>query len=126
LPPRAAAALAQRITQDRQQLRLPVANSFVAHVDAAQRHDLAQVAERQPVAEPAEHYEGDDVAGQAGPVQHAAAALVELPPAVPAAEPPVAASRDLRPHGHGRRATAHAIHPDAPTATLTGDATSAT
>ncbi len=51
-------------------------NGLVTKVDPAQRHDLAQVAGRQPVAEPAEHHERDDVAGQAGAVQHAAAALV--------------------------------------------------
>ena len=50
--------------------------------DSTQRQDLAQATERQPVAHPAEHHEGDDVAGQAGPVQHTATALVKLPPAV--------------------------------------------
>ena len=118
-------ALAELIAHDRQQLRLPVAVGFVAHLDPTQRHDLAQVAQRQPVAEPAEHHEGNDVAGQAGPVQHAAAALVELPPAGTAAEPPLAASRHLPPLGHGRRPTAHAVHPEIPSAALTDDGTSA-
>ena len=83
--------------------------------DPAQRHDLAQVAQGQPVAEPAEHHEGDHVAGQASPVQHAGAALVELPPAGPAAEAAVAGSGDPGPLGHRIRATAHAVHPLSPT-----------
>ncbi len=123
--PRAVPALAERVAHDRQQLRLPIANGLMAHLDPAQRHDLAQVAERQPIAQPAEHHEGDDVAGQAGPVQHACAALVELPPAGPAAEPPVAARRHLPPLGHGGRPTAHAVHPDNPLDATTEDATSA-
>ena len=69
-----------------------------------------QIAQGQPVVPPAEHHEGDDVAGQAGPVQHAAAALVELPAAGPAAEPPVATRRHFRPLCHSLRATAHAVH----------------
>ncbi|MGI4801471.1 MAG: hypothetical protein ACRYG8_47085, partial [Janthinobacterium lividum] len=58
--------------------------------------------------------------------QDTAAALVELPPAVPAAEAPVAPRRDLRPHCHRRRATANAVHPNIPPTAINGDAMSAT
>jgi hypothetical protein len=53
---------AQRVTHDGQQLYLPVADGFVSYLYRAQRHNLAQVPQRQPVAQPAEHHEGDDVA----------------------------------------------------------------
>ena len=118
-------ALAQRVAHDGQELRLPVPDGFVADLDPTQRHDLAQVPQGQPVAEPAEHHEGDDVAGQAGPVQHAPAALVELPPAGSAAGPPVAPRRRLRPLGYSCRPTAHAVHPEIPPAAMIDDATSA-
>ena len=104
----------------------PVAEGLMAHLDPAQRHDLAQVAQGQPEVPPAEHHEGDDVAGQAGAVQHAAAALVELPPAGPAAEAAIILCRKLRPLGHGRRATAHAVQSNSPSVSAGGDATSAT
>ena len=106
LPP-----FAQCIAHDRQQLRLPsVANGLVAYLQPPQCHDLAYVAQREPVAQPAEHDEGDNVAGQAGPVQYPAAALVELPTAVPAAKPPVALGRDLTTLRNRRRAAADTIH----------------
>ena len=62
---------------DRQQRRVPVANGVVADFKVARRDDPAQVAERQPVAELAEHHEIDGGAGQARPVQHAGAALIQ-------------------------------------------------
>ncbi len=73
-------------------------------------NDLTQVAQGQPIAQPAEHDEGNDVAGQAGSGQHAPAALIELPTAVPAAKPPVALSRDITTLRSPRRATADTIH----------------
>jgi hypothetical protein len=88
----------------------------VANLDPAQRHDLAQVAQGQPVAQPAEHHEGNDVARQRGPVQHAATALVELPAAVPAAEAAIAARRHLSPLRHRHGLTPHAVHLDTPPA----------
>jgi hypothetical protein len=94
------------------QLRLPVADGFMAHLDPAQSHDLAQVAQGQPVAQPAEHDEGNDVAWQRGPVQHAATALVELPAAVPAAEAAIAARRHPSPLRHRHGLTPHAVHLD--------------
>lgn len=105
---------AQRVAHDRQQLCLPVADSLMADFDPAYRHDLTQIPQGQPIAQPAEHDEGDDVAWQAGPVQDAIAALVELSPAVPAAEPPVASRCDLPPLRHRLRATVHAVHPASP------------
>ena len=103
-------ALAEVGAYDRQKLCLQVPRGLVAHLDPAQRHDLAQVAQGQPIPHPVEHHEGDDIAGKAGPVQHPAAALVELPSAIPAAEPPVAARRHLRTLCHRGRGTAHAFH----------------
>jgi hypothetical protein len=76
----------------------------MAHLDPAQSHDLAQVAQGQPVAQPAEHDEGNDVALQ----------LVELPTAVPAAEAAIAARRHLRPLRHRHGLTPHAVHLDTP------------
>ena len=80
---------AQRVAHDGQQLRLPVADGLAAYLDPAQRHNLPQIPQRQPV----EYNEGDDIALQASPVQHPAAALVELPAAVSAAEPPTSHNR---------------------------------
>ena len=102
--------LAQFVADDGKQLRFPGPGGFMADLDPAQCQDLAQVTQRQP----AEHHEGDDVAGQAGPVQHTGAALVELPPAGLATEPVIAASRDLEPLGHQARATVNAVHPVRP------------
>jgi len=104
-------ALAEFLAHDRQQLRFPIPDGLVAQLDAAQQQDLAQVAQRQSTAQAAEHHEGDDVAGQADPVQHSAAALIELPAAVPAAEPAITLGCDLWPLGHSLRATADTLHP---------------
>ena len=93
--------------------RLRTDTLYVATAGGIGPH-LAQVAQGQPVTQSAEHHEGDDVAGQAGPVQHAAAALVELPPTGPAAEAAIAPCRDLRPHRHRHRSTVDAVHPDCP------------
>ncbi len=82
------------------------------------RHVGVERLQVQPIAQPAEHHEGDDVAGQAGPVQHAAAAFVELPPAVPAPEASIAPCRHHRLLRHGCGPTANARHPVSPT-TLT-------
>ncbi len=98
---------AQRVAHDGQQVHLPVADSLVAYLDPAQRHNLARIPQRQPVAQPTEHHEGDDVAWQAAPVQHSAAALIELPPAIAA---PLASCRELPALSHRRGATVNAIH----------------
>jgi hypothetical protein len=100
----------QFIAHDGKQRRLPVADGLVADLNPAQRHDLAEVAQRQPVVPPAEHDEGDDVARQRGPVQHAMTALVELPTAVPAPKPPVTLSGHLATFRRRRRATANTSH----------------
>ena len=104
-------ALAELFAHDRQQLRFPIPDGLMAHLDAPQKQDLAEVAQCQTIAQTAEHHECDDVARQAGPVQHAAAALVELTAAVPAAVPAIALCRDLRPFRHSFRATADTVHP---------------
>ena len=82
----------------------------MAHLEPPKRHDLTQVAQGQAVAQTAENHKADDVAGQAGSVQHAAAALIELPAALPAAKPPVALCRDLTTLRNPPRATANTIH----------------
>ena len=106
--------LAQRVAHDWQQLRLPIPDGLVAYLDPTQPQDFAQVTEHQPVVPQADHHEGDDVAGLAGPVQHASTALVELPPAGPAPEPPIALRRDLGPLRCRIRATANAVHAASP------------
>ena len=50
----------------------------MAEHDAADQEHLGQVAQGELVAKPPEHHERDDVARILGPVQQAAAALVEL------------------------------------------------
>jgi hypothetical protein len=82
----------------------------VAHFDASQEQDLAQVSQGQAVAQAAEHHEGDDVAGQAGPIEHSAAALIELATAVSTTEPAIALCCDLRPFRHSFRAAANTVH----------------
>jgi hypothetical protein len=70
--------LTQRVSHDGQQLRFPYPDGFVADGIPPQQEDLAKISQCQPVAQAAEHHEGDDVAGQPSPVQHPAAAFVEL------------------------------------------------
>ena len=100
----------QFIAHDGQQLCLPVPDGLIAHLEPPKRHDLTQVAQGQAVAQTAENHKADDVAGQAGSVQHAAAALIELPTALPAAKPPVALSRDLTTLRNPPRTTADTNH----------------
>jgi hypothetical protein len=50
----------------------------VADLDPARRHDITQITQGQSVAQPAEHNKGNNVARQAGSVQHATATLVKL------------------------------------------------
>jgi hypothetical protein len=109
-PPGAVPPLAESIFHNRQQLRLPVPNGLTDHHEPAQQEDFAQIPEGQPVAQTAEDHEAYNVARQAGPVQHAAAALVELLAAVPAAEPPVALSCDLPTLRDRRRSAADTIY----------------
>ena len=79
--------------------------------DAAQEEHLAEVAQRQAVAQAPQHHEGDDVGRVLRPVEHPGAALVELLGAGAAAEPAVALGGALRPLRHRRGAAAHAVHP---------------
>jgi len=83
------------------ELRLPVSDSFMAEDDPTLDEHLGQVAQSQPVAQPLEDHEGDDVGGVLRPVQQATAALIELPVAVAAAEPAVTLGRALPPLGDG-------------------------
>src|SRR5919202_5086398 len=74
----AAAALPEFSGQDRGQLGFPVPDSFVAEHDAALQEHLAEILQREAVAQAPEHHEGDDVVRVLVPVQQAADALVEL------------------------------------------------
>src|SRR5215217_3391396 len=101
----------QLIGQNGREFRFPVADGLVAEDDAALEEHLAEVVQREAVAQAPEHHERDDVARILGPVQHAAAALIELPAAVAAAKAPVALRRAIPPLRGGRRATVDAFHP---------------
>jgi hypothetical protein len=54
-------ALAQFISHDRQQLRLPVPDGLMTNRDAAERQDFTPVTQGEPIAQAAEHRERDDV-----------------------------------------------------------------
>ena len=82
--------LSQRLAHHGQQLRLPLSDVFMADGEAAQQHDLAEIPQCQPVAQPTEHHERDDVARQRRSIEDAVTALVELFAAVPAPEPTIA------------------------------------
>src|SRR5215470_15512173 len=82
--------LAQHLAHHGQQLRLPLPDALMADGKPAQEHDLAEIPQCQPVAQPAEHHERDDVARQRGTVEDTVTALVELLAAVPASEPTIA------------------------------------
>ena len=79
--------IAQRLTHHGQQLRLPLPDALVADREPAQEQDLAEIPQCQPVAQPAEHHERDDVARQRRWIEDTVTALVELP--VPASEPTI-------------------------------------
>src|SRR5262245_38970778 len=55
--------------------------------EPAQQHDLAEIPQCQPVAQSAEHHEGNDVARQRRSVEGTVTSLVELLAAVPAPDP---------------------------------------
>ena len=93
-------ALAQRLAHHEQQLRLPPPDGFMADGKPAPQHNLAQVPQCQPVAQPAEHHECDDVARRLGTIEDTVAALVELPVAVLAPEPTIALRCQVQPLGH--------------------------
>ena len=82
--------------------------------EPAQQHDLAEIPQCQPVAQPAKHHECNDLARQRRAVQYAVATLVELPLAVPASEPTIALRRQFGSLGHGRRAAGYAVHRNRP------------
>ena len=63
----------------------------MAEHDAANQEHLGQITKVQLVAQTPKHRECDNVTRALGPVQQAAAALVELLAARAAAEPPVSA-----------------------------------
>jgi hypothetical protein len=84
----------------------------MAEDDAALEKNLGQIAQGQPIAQPPQHHEGDDVRGVLDVVQQAAAALVELLAALAAAEPAIAPSRAFWPLRHGGGAAGHTVHPD--------------
>src|SRR5690348_7690777 len=65
--------------QDGSELRLPLADCLVAEDDAALEEHLAEILEREAIAQAPKHDQSDDVRGILGLVQRAGAALVELP-----------------------------------------------
>jgi hypothetical protein len=83
--------------QDGSKLRVPLAVSFIAKEDAALQEHLAEVLQCEAVEQAPEYDQGNDVARILGPVQHAAAALVELATTIAAAEAPVALRRAVPP-----------------------------
>src|SRR5215218_7504740 len=68
----------------------------MAEHDATHGEHLGQVAEAQLVAQAPEHHERNDVGGVLRPVQHTAAALIELLATGTAAEPAIALGGALR------------------------------
>ena len=70
--------LTQRLAHHRRQLRLPLSNALMADSEPTQQHDLAEIPECQPVAQPAEYDEGDNITWQRCSIEDAVAALVEL------------------------------------------------
>src|SRR5215471_21365396 len=70
--------LAQHLAHHGQQLRLPLPDALMADGEPTQEHDLAEIPQCQPVAQPTEHHEGDDVARERRPIEDTVAALVEL------------------------------------------------
>ena len=115
--PCAMTPFAQSFAHDGQQLRLPPTDTFVADGEPAQQHDLAEISQRQSVAQPAKHHERDDIARQRRAVQDAVATFVELPPAVLGPEPTIALCCQLRSLGHSRRAASYAMHRNWPHST---------
>src|SRR5689334_25000130 len=106
----AGAVLAEFRGQDGCELRLPLADGFVTEDDAALQEHLAEILEREAVAQPPEHDQGDDIARILRPVQHPAAALIELPAAVAAAKAPIAPGGAVPPLRDARGAAADAFH----------------
>jgi hypothetical protein len=106
----AAATPTQWFGQGRRQLGFPLANRLVAEHNAADQEHLRPVTQGELVAQAPEHHEGNDVGGILGPVQHAAAALVELLAADATAEPTVALRGALDPFRNGGRAAPNALH----------------
>src|SRR5260370_11069368 len=95
--PYAVTPLAQRLAHHRQQLRFPLPDAFVADGEPPQEHDLAEIPQGQPVAQPPEHHERDNVARQRCSIENTLAALVELLAAVSAPEPTIALCCQLWP-----------------------------
>lgn len=109
-PALSTAALPEFSGQDGSDLRLPLADGFVAEDDAALQEHLAEVLQREAVAQAPEYDQGDDVRGILGPVQQPAAALVKPPPTGAAAKAPVALRRTVPPFRGGGGAAIDAVH----------------
>jgi hypothetical protein len=65
----ASTALPKLGGEDGSELRFPVPHRLVAEDDPALEEHLAEVLEREPVAQAPKHHEGDDVTRILGPVQ---------------------------------------------------------
>src|SRR4051812_43603948 len=100
----------QLLGQGGGELGFPVPDGLIAEHDAAHSEHLGQIPQGQFVAQAPEHHEGDDIGGILGPVQHTAAALVELLAARTAAEPAVALGGALGALCHSFRSAFQAPH----------------
>jgi hypothetical protein len=96
-PALAATAVPAFGRQDGGQLCRPLSNGLVAEDDAALEDHLAELLQREAVAQAPEHDQGDDVGRILGPVQHAGAALIERPATVAAAKAPITLDRAVLP-----------------------------
>src|SRR5205085_10646326 len=103
-----------QIFEGRGELSFPVPDGLIAEHEAAHGKHLGQIAQAQLVAQAPEHHERDDIGWILGPVQHAAAALVELLAARAAAEPAIALGGALRSLRDGFRPAFQAPHPRPP------------
>ena len=92
--------------QRRGELGFPFADRLMAEHHTAQGKHLRQIAKGKFVAQAPEHHEGDDVGRVLRPVQHGAATLIELLPALATAEPAIALA--VR---SGRSVIAAELHP---------------
>jgi hypothetical protein len=92
-PALAATAVPAFGRQDGGQLCRPLSNGLVAEDDAALEDHLAELLQREAVAQAPEHDQGDDVGRILGPVQHAGTALIELLVAATAVKVPITVRR---------------------------------
>jgi hypothetical protein len=84
------------------QLCLPIPNGFGAEDASELEEHLAEILERETIAQSPEHHQGKDVARILGPVQHASIAFTKLPATVATTKAPVTLRRAVPPFQGGR------------------------